>query len=138
MRAMRLFHYASAIALPVALSTAGCSSSASTATSSDPVIDSLQVPATFTVSGTQYSVTGTITFHDDSAVITTLHEKIPAYQLDSTVSITGASEQGTAQILLGFVATSAVASGTNVEIDVSLIDADGKESNVEVETIAVP
>jgi hypothetical protein len=136
---MSFFHYAVRLALPLALSAVACSGPASSSSSSEaPVIDNLQVPSTFTVSGTQYSVQGTITFHDNSADITTLHERIPAYSLDSTVAITGATEQGTAQIILGFVATSAVASGTQVEIDVSLIDANGKESNVETEMIGVP
>jgi hypothetical protein len=125
------------IALPVALCSCS-SSSGGSHPSSQPVIDDLTLPATFTASGSTYTAQGTITFHDPSAAVTGLREKIPSYNLDSTISLSGAGEQGTATIEVGFVAPSAVTSGTQVEIDISLIDANGGESNVEVEQVSVP
>jgi len=126
------------IALPFALVTVACSSSNSSSSKpSGPTITNIQVPPTFTVSGTQYSVQGTLTYEDDSAAITTLHEKIPMYNLDST-DAASLPESGTAEIVLGFVSSAAPASGTQVQIDVSLIDANGNESNVETVTVGVP
>jgi hypothetical protein len=131
------FHFLR-IALPLTLVTVACSSNSSSPTPSNgPTITSIQVPSTFTVSGTQYSVTGTMTYQDNSAVITTLHEKIPMYDLDTTDAAT-LPESGTASVLLGFVTSAAPASGTQVVIDVSLIDANGTESNVESVTVSVP
>ena len=125
--------------LPIAfaLSVVACSSGGS-GPSSQPVIDTLSVPTSFTVSGTAYTVQGTITYHDDSATVTQLHEVIPTFGLDTTTTIQGAQGSGTAQIELGFQATQAIPSGTQVEIDVSVLDDNNVESNVEVEQITVP
>ena len=126
---------------PFALLLVACGSSSSGGggSSSQPVIDSIDVPGTFSVSGTTYSVTGTLTYHDDGASVTQLHEKIPAYSLDSKITISGASGgAATATVELGFQAASALASGTVVEIDVSVLDDNNVESNVEVEQITVP
>jgi hypothetical protein len=136
---MSLFHYAVRLSLPALLSIVACACSSASAPSSQPVIDSITLPPSFTVSnGTQYSATGTITFHDTSVAITAMREKIPSYNLDADVALSGAGEQGTATILVGFQAPSAIASGTTIEIDISLVDANGVESNVEVEQISVP
>lgn len=135
---MRFSTFASFIALALAAVSAGCSSSSS-GPAGAPVIDSLDVPSSFTVNGTEYSVSGTLTFHDDTGTVTQLHEKIPAYNLDNTSVISGASAgQTTATVLLGFTDSAAVASGTVVEIDVSVLDDNNVESNVEVEQVTVP
>lgn len=126
----------SLLSFAVLASTVACSSGSSP--KGAPVIDALQVPSQFSVSGTTYSVTGTMTFHDDSAPITGLHEKIPSYQLDSTVALSAPTSQGTAQVELGFQAQQAIPSGTQVEIDVSLVDSTGGESPVQANTITVP
>ena len=123
-------------ALRVALPVIACSCSSPSAPSTQPVIDSLTLPPSFTVAGNQYSVQGTITFHDAKGSVTSLHEKIPTYGLDQTVTIGGVGSPAT--VVLGFVASSPVASGTQVEIDVSVIDDNGVESNVEVEKVSVP
>jgi hypothetical protein len=129
------------VALSLSLPVAACSSSSSggKGSGSGPVIDSVDVPTTFTVTGLQYEVQGTLTFHDDGATVTQLHEAIPVYSIDSKINVTGSAQgQTSAQILLGFQATAAVASGTVVEIDVSVIDDNNVESNVEKEQITVP
>jgi hypothetical protein len=131
------FFHSLRFALPLALVAAACSSSNSSSKPAGPTITSIQLPSTFTVSGTQYSVTGTMTYEDDVAAITTLHEQIPMYDLDTTDAVS-LPESGSAQVLLGFVASAAPASGTQVQIEVSIIDANGNESNVESETISVP
>ena len=112
----------------------GCSSSSS----GGPVIDSLQVAPTFAVSGLVYTSQGTISYHDNSAAVTTLHTKIPLYTLDAKSNVKGTQTATNSPIVLGFQSPNMVASGTKVEIDVSVIDANGAESNVEVEQIAVP
>ena len=125
--------------LVLAATALACSSSSGGGSSSGgPTIDSISLPSTFTVTGTQYVVQGTITFHDNSAAVTGLREKIPAYGVDDTITVPGVQGNGNAQVTLGFQATAAVASGTVVEIDVSLVDANGAESNVEPEQITVP
>jgi hypothetical protein len=122
--------------LAPAAGLSGCSSSSS---SGGPVIDSLQVPSTFGVSGLVYTAQGTISYHDNSAAVTTLHTKIPLYSLDAKSNIMDSTQTATnSPIILGFQSPNMVASGTKVEIDVSVIDANGAESNVEVEQIAVP
>lgn len=107
-------------------------------TGSGPVIDSVSLPTTFTVSGDQYTVQGTISFHDDGAQVTQLREQIPTYGVDTKISVPGVEGAGNAQVTLGFQATAAVASGTVIELDVSILDANGAESNVEAEQITVP
>jgi hypothetical protein len=107
-------------------------------TASGPVIDSVSLPTTFTVSGDQYTVQGTISFHDDSAQVTQLREQIPTYGVDTKITVPGVEGAGNAQVTLGFQATASVASGTVIELDVSLLDANGAESNVEAEQITVP
>lgn len=134
-----------------ALSSAACSSGGSSS-SNAPVIDTLSVPSTFDVvpcgdggtglsgcsSGVEYVVQGTLAFHDDGAEVTQIHLKVPAYGLDQTQDMTGAATQASAQVVIGFVASTPIASGTVVEMDVSVIDAAGAESNVEVEHVGVP
>jgi hypothetical protein len=135
MRRMSVFHPTVRFAFVCALMNLACACSSPSKPSSVPVIDDLQLPATFSVSGTTYSVQGTITFHDTGSTVTGLHEKIPTYGLDQTASVSATSP---AVIVLGFQSSSAVASGTQVEIDVSLVNADGVESNVEVKQVSVP
>jgi hypothetical protein len=113
-------------------------SSGSSSKGPGPIIDSIQVPSSFTVSGGTYEVQGTLTFHDSGSSVTALRERIPAYSLDSQVALSSSASQGTMQVTLGFQAQGTVASGTQVEIDVSLIDAQGSESSVEVEQVTVP
>jgi hypothetical protein len=120
------------------LSGLACSCGSSSSKGGGPVIDSVQLPSKFTVNGGAYEVVGTLTFHDDGASVTALHERIPTYSLDQQVAITPAAAGGTMQVTLGFTATGTVASGTQVEIDVSLVDAQGNESNVEAQQVAVP
>jgi hypothetical protein len=119
------------------LATAACSSGSSSKAGA-PVIDSLSLPSQFTVSGSTYSVQGPLTFHDSAGEVTEMHERIPTYQLDSTVALSPAQAQGTVTVELGFQAQQAIASGTKVEIDVSLIDSTGAESPVQAQTITVP
>ncbi len=140
MLAMSFFHhlrFSFRIALPLALLTVACSSSNSSSKPSGPTITSVQVPSTFTVSGNEYTVQGTITWEDDSAVITTLQEQIPMYNLSQPTS-QSLPESGTASLLIGFETSAPPASGTQIVIDVSLIDANGNESNVESVTVGVP
>jgi hypothetical protein len=120
-----------------ALSAVACSSGSSSK-GGTPVIDSVQLPSTFTVNGSTYEIVGTLTFHDDGGTVTALHERIPSYSLDSQVALSPAVAGGTMQVTLGFTAQGTVASGTQVQIDVSLIDAQGNESNVEVQDVSVP
>jgi hypothetical protein len=134
---VRLIHaLPTAALLAVGGGLSGCSSSSSS--SDAPVIDGLQVPSTFTVSGMLYEVTGTISYHDNGAAVTMLHTKIPLYSLDAKSNVMGMQQATNSPIVLGFQAPNMVASGTKVEIDVSVIDANGAESNVVVEHIAVP
>jgi hypothetical protein len=119
------------------LATAACSSGSSSKGGA-PTIDSLTLPPQFSVSGTTYSVQGPLTFHDDGAQVTEMHERIPTYQLDSTVALNPAQAQGTVTVELGFQAQQTIPSGTKVEIDVSLIDSTGVESAVQAQTITVP
>jgi hypothetical protein len=122
--------------LAPAAGLSGCSSSSS---GGGPVIDNLQVPSTFTVAGLVYTSQGTISYHDNSAAVTTLHTKIPLYTLDAKSNVMSGTQTATnSPIVLGFQSPNMVASGTKVEIDVSVIDANGAESNVVVEHIAVP
>jgi hypothetical protein len=120
------------------LASAACACGSSSSKSGSPVIDSLTLPSQFTVSGTTYTVQGSLVFHDDGAEVTAMHERIPSYQLDSQVTMTPAQAQGTAQVELGFQMQTAVPSGTKVEIDVSLIDSTGAESAAQAQTITVP
>ncbi len=119
------------------LSAAACSSGSSSKGGA-PVIDSLQVPSQFSVSGNAYEVQGTLTFHDDTGQVDAMRERIPSYQLDSTVTLSPAQSQGTVQLTLGFQAQTAVPSGTQVEIDVTLVDSTGAESAVQTQTVTVP
>lgn len=131
---MRSTHLPSFVAL---LAVAACSSGSSSKGGS-PTIDSLTLPSQFSVSGTTYSVQGPLTFHDSGGEVTGMHERIPTYQLDSTVALNPAQAQGTITVELGFQAQQAIPSGTQVEIDVSLIDSTGAESAVKSQTITVP
>lgn len=133
-RLHRAFAFTALLASAAGLN--GCSSSSS---GGGPVIDNLQVASTFAVSGLVYTSQGTISYHDKGAAVTTLHTKIPLYSLDAKSNIVNGAETATnSPIVLGFQSPNMVASGTKVEIDVSVIDANGAESNVEVEQIAVP
>jgi hypothetical protein len=134
MRAVRTTHLLSFVAL---LAVTACSSGSSSK-SGAPTIDSLTLPTQFSVSGTTYSVQGPLTFHDDGAQVTSMHERIPTYQLDSTVALNPAQAQGTVTVELGFKAQQTIPSGTKVEIDVSLIDSTGAESAVQAQTVTVP
>ena len=127
-------------ALLASLALVACSSGGGSSSSkgSPPVITTLQLPSTFTVSNGDYTAQGTIAFQAGSAAITTLHEKIPAYNLDSTEAVPSIGNTGMAEIIVGFVSSATIASGTQVQIDVSLIDANGNESNVETEQVSVP
>lgn len=122
-----------------AVLAAACSSGGGGSSSPNgPVIDDISLPSTFTVSGNSYTVQGTMTYQDDTGTVTQLHEKIPSLSLDSTIPIQGVQGSTSATLELGFTAASPVASGTVVEIDVSVIDDNNVESNVEVEQITVP
>jgi ABC-type glycerol-3-phosphate transport system substrate-binding protein len=127
------------LSLVMAAGAVACSgSSGGGGTGSGPVIDSVSLPTTFTVSGDQYTVQGTISFHDDGAQVTQLREQIPAYGVDTKITVPGVEGAGNAQVTLGFQTTSPVASGTVIELDVSILDANGSESNVEAQQITVP
>jgi len=125
------------VTIPLAaLVAVACSSGSSSHASDAPVLDPVTLPATFTVSGNKYTVQAAITYHDATAAVTTLHEKLPAYALDTEIALPAQSVDAT--IVVGFEASSAVPSGTQVEVDLSVIDADGHESSVQAQDAAVP
>ncbi|HEY1691449.1 MAG TPA: hypothetical protein VGG39_04785 [Polyangiaceae bacterium] len=127
------------LSVVVAAGAIACSSTSDGGgTGTGPVIDSVSLPTTFTVSGDQYTVQGTISFHDDGAQVTQLREQIPTYGVDTKITVPGVQGAGNAQVTLGFQATAPVASGTVIELDVSVLDANGAESNVEAQQITVP
>jgi hypothetical protein len=122
-----------------------CSSSSS---SDAPVIDSLSVPTTASVStvttssGAEqvYVIAGAMNFHDSSENVAsfTAHVTTPANEVvDSTVSLPSPTESGPVQIQLGFPQGGPFVSGATIDYQVSLTSVSGKVSAPVSETVTL-
>lgn len=81
--------------LPVALAvTTGCSSSSDGVSNAPPVIDSVDAPAEVTLQNNQFQVEMEIRFHDsDKEAVSKLRYRIPAGQIDKTITADGATAE---------------------------------------------
>jgi hypothetical protein len=104
-----------------------CSSSSS----SQPYIDSLVVPSTATGSNGTYTLMGTITMHDNGALITRLHIAVPGDSSIPDVTFPDPVSEGTVQVEFVFLGTA----GATIDYDVSVIDANGVESPAVSESV---
>lgn len=133
----RTFFFAS-LALSIAALT-GCTSDAESASSSGPVIDSLDVPAqasTLSVSGQSGpGIILTLTAHDDASGINALHVAFTELGAEHVVNIPNAptklSEQKIELVLVG-------APKGDHQLGFSISDAQGHTSAVIEKTVTVP
>ncbi len=117
---------------PLAVATlfalAGCGSSSSS-NNKPPVIDALDMPATVTGTGGNYSIVGNITFHDDDGTVDAVHVKFSQGGFEQTIDTAqnGAPhpKQATAKLTLSAQGAPA---GTKLDYDVWVVDSSGDES----------
>jgi hypothetical protein len=128
-----LNRYAPLFAFVVALGAAACSSS--TDANSAPVIDSLDLPDTAVKEGAAYSVTGTVTYHDDDAV-KTMRIYTPAGAKDPTLTINvpGGGASGTAALKVIFNGSP----GLSIDYEISIVDSLNLESARSKKTVKIP
>ncbi len=122
------------VAFASMLGTAACSSADA---NSAPVIDQLDIPDTATKEGTAYSVSGTLTYHDDDNAVKTMRIYTPAGAADPTLTVNlpgGGGSSGGATIKVLFNG----APGANIEYEISVVDATNIESARLKKTVKIP
>ena len=122
------------IAFASMLGTAACSSADA---NSPPVIDQLDIPDTASKEGTGYSVSGTVTYHDDDNVVKTMRIYTPAGAKDPTLTVNlpgGGGTSGGAAIKVLFNG----APGVSIEYEIAVVDATNLESARVKKTVKIP